>query len=351
MVPELSVVVPMYNEEEVLPLLVRRLRPVLDGLGVDYEVLAVDDGSTDLTPALLQAHHRQWPALRVIRLRANAGHQAAISAGLASTRGGYVVTLDADLQDPPELIPQMLASARRDRVDVVYGVRTDRSSDTWFKRLSARAFYTLIRLVSQVPAHSDAGDFRLMSRATVDAVNSLPEHNRVLRFIVPALNFPSDTVEYRRDERAAGRSKYPLLKMVKLSLDSLTGFSAAPLRMATLAGFGGGALAMLLLVYIFLSEVQGRTVPGWTSTVAIVAGFGAVQLVCVGILGEYIGRMYAHLQGRPAYFVAYDSLTTSLRDHGPTDTPLPGHPHERPIPPAATSAPPAAPAPVGQRRG
>ncbi|HET7397969.1 MAG TPA: glycosyltransferase family 2 protein [Intrasporangium sp.] len=331
MVPELSVVVPMYNEQEVLPLLVQRLRRVLDDVDASYEVVAVDDGSTDLTPALLQRYHREWPALRVIRLRANAGHQAAISAGLASARGDYVVTLDADLQDPPEVIRDMLAAARRDRVDVVYGVRADRSSDTWFKRFSARAFYTLIRLVSQTSAHSDAGDFRLMSRATVDAVNSLPEHNRVLRFIVPALNFPSDTVEYRREERAAGRSKYPLLKMVKLSFDSLTGFSTAPLRMATIAGLGGGAVAVLLLAYIFLSAAQGHTVAGWTSTVAIVSGFGAVQLVCVGILGEYIGRMYAHLQGRPTYFIAYDSLTTSLHDHGPTDTPLPGLSHDRPI--------------------
>ena len=239
MVPELSVVIPMYNEEEVLPLLVERLRPLLDGMGTTYEVVAVDDGSKDLTAALLQRYHREWSQLRVVRLRANAGHQAAISAGLVSALGDYVVTIDADLQDPPEIIPQMLAAAKDDGVDVVYGVRSDRSTDTWFKRASAQAFYKLIGLMSQTSAHADAGDYRLMSRATVDAINSLPEHNRVLRFIVPALNFPSDTVEYKREERAAGDSKYPLLKMIKLSLDSLTGFSTAPLRLATFAGFGG----------------------------------------------------------------------------------------------------------------
>lgn len=326
MVPELSVVIPMYNEEEVLPLLVERLRPLLDAMDATYEVVAVDDGSKDLTAVLLQRYHREWPALRVVRLRANAGHQAAISAGLVSALGDYVVTIDADLQDPPEIIPQMLAAARNDGVDVVYGVRNDRSTDTWFKRVSARAFYRLIGMMSQTSAHADAGDYRLMSRATVDAINSLPEHNRVLRFIVPALNFPSDTVHYKREERAAGDSKYPLIKMIKLSLDSLTGFSTAPLRLATFAGFGGAVLALLLVLYTLISRSQGHTVAGWTSTVAIVAGVGAVQLVCVGILGEYIGRMYAHMQGRPTYFIAYDSMTADSGAHGPTDTPLPGHP-------------------------
>ncbi|MGO4662769.1 glycosyltransferase family 2 protein [Terrabacter sp. 2TAF16] len=326
MVPELSVVIPMYNEEEVLPLLVERLRPLLDGMGTSYEVVAVDDGSKDLTAALLQRYHREWSQLRVVRLRANAGHQAAISAGLVSALGDYVVTIDADLQDPPEIIPQMLAAAKDDGVDVVYGVRNDRSTDTWFKRASAQAFYKLIGLMSQTSAHADAGDYRLMSRATVDAVNSLPEHNRVLRFIVPALNFPSDTVEYKREERAAGDSKYPLIKMIKLSLDSLTGFSTAPLRLATFAGFGGAVLAVLLVLYTLISRSQGHTVAGWTSTVAIVAGVGAVQLVCVGILGEYIGRMYGHMQGRPTYFIAYDSMTTDIGAHGPTDTPLPAQP-------------------------
>lgn len=332
MVPELSVVIPMYNEEDVLPLLVERLRPLLDGMDVTYEVIAVDDGSKDLTPALLHRFHREWPALRVLRLRANAGHQAAISAGLASALGDYVVTLDADLQDPPEIIPEMLELARQDNVDVVYGVRNDRSTDTWFKRFSAQSFYRFIRLMSGTSAHADAGDFRLMSRATVDAVNGLPEHNRVLRFVVPALGFPSDTVEYKRAERAAGSTKYPLLKMIRLSVDSLTGISTAPLRLATIAGFVGAVLALLLIVYGFIARAQGHTVAGWTSTVAIVAGVGAVQLVCVGILGEYIGRMYAQLQGRPTYFIAYDSLAESTPRRGPTDTPLPGTPHEEHIP-------------------
>jgi len=305
----LSIVIPVYNEEDVLPLLAERLRPVADGMGVTYEVLTVDDGSTDLSPAVLQRIMRTWPQLRVVRLRANAGHQAAISAGLAAARGDYVVTLDADLQDPPEVIPEMLAQARAHSADVVYGVRGDRSTDSAFKRVSARMFYRLIRLLSGSSAQVDAGDYRLMSRATVDAVNALPEHHRVLRFVVPALGFPSAAVTYRREERAAGRSKYPLGTMIRLSLDSVTGFSTAPLRAATWLGLLGGLGALALLVYALVAMTLGHTLPGWTSTVVAVAGVGAVQLLCVGILGEYVGRMYSHLQARPTYFVAYDSLT------------------------------------------
>ncbi len=311
---ELSVVVPMYDEEDVLPLLVDRLRPLLDALGASYEVLAVDDGSRDATPVLLQRYRQHWPQLRVLRLRANAGHQAAISAGLAHARGDFVATLDADLQDPPEVIAEMLAVARREGVDVVYGVRADRSTDSAFKRGSARAFYRLIRRVSGTTAPADAGDFRLMSRATVAAVNSLPEHHRVLRFVVPALGFPSREVRYRRETRAAGSSKYPLARMIRLSVDSLTGFSTAPLRLATWFGIGGGIAAFGLLVYALIAQLSGRTVAGWTSTVVAVAAVGAVQLLCVGLLGEYIGRMYTMMQGRPSYFVAYDSLEVSPDD-------------------------------------
>ena len=305
---DLSVVVPVYDEEDVLPLLVERLRPVAEGWGVTYEVLCVDDGSTDGTPVLLQRIRREWPQLRVVRLRANAGHQAAISAGLARARGRWVVTIDADLQDPPEVIGEMLAVARGQAVDVVYGVRQDRSTDSAFKRLSARAFYRSMRALSDVDARVDAGDFRLMSRATVDAVNALPEHNRVLRLVVPALGFPSASVGYVRASRAAGASKYPLGKMIRLSVDSMTGFSIAPLRFATWLGLLGGLAAVGVLVFALVALLLGNTLPGWTSTVVIVAAMGAVQLLALGILGEYVGRTYTVLQGRPAYFVAHDSL-------------------------------------------
>ncbi len=320
---QLSVVVPMYDEQEVLPLFADRLRPVLDALDTAYEVLCVDDGSTDLTPALLTKLAREWSEVRVVRLRANSGHQAAISAGLALARGDYVVTIDADLQDPPEVIGQMLDMARDDQVDVVYGVRNDRSTDSVFKRTSARAFYSMIRRISGTSAQRDAGDFRLMSRATVDAINQLPDHNRVLRFVVPALGFPSASVGYRREERAAGHSKYPLLKMLKLTFDSVTGFSLFPLRLATYLGLGGGVLIAILSVVLLLAASGGNTIPGWTSTVLIVAGVGAIQLFCLGLLGEYVGRMYTQMQGRPSYFVAYDSLAKTPETPVAPPVPMP----------------------------
>ncbi|MBW0105265.1 glycosyltransferase family 2 protein [Pseudonocardia sp. KRD291] len=305
--PMLSVVVPIFNEEDVLPLFAERLRPILDSSGHSYEVIAVDDGSHDSTPILLNRLARSWPQVRVLRLRANAGHQAALSAGLTRATGSYVVSIDADLQDPPELIPDMLTAARQEAADVVYAVRVDRSTDTRFKRSTAGGFYRVMARISDNSGPIGAADFRLMSRATVDAVNSLPERHRVLRLIVPALGFPSTTVTYRRAERAAGHTKYPLSAMLRLTLDSITGFSVIPLRLATWSGLLSGAVAALLLLYAVGSFAVGRTVSGWASTFAVVAGVGAVQLLCLGLLGEYVGRMYSQMQGRPAYFVAYDS--------------------------------------------
>lgn len=311
--PELSVVVPMFNEEEVLPLFVDRLRPVLDGMNVSYEVVAVDDGSKDSTALLIQRYRQQWPQLRLIRLRANAGHQAAISAGLGRAYGDWMVTIDADLQDPPEVIAEMLQVARADEVDVVYGVRTDRSTDTAFKRHTAGLFYRLMRRLSDLDAPMDAGDFRMMSRATVDAALSLPPHNRVLRLVVPSLGFPSTSVGYRREERAAGESKYPLAKMLRLTADSVTGFSIAPLRMATWFSLLGFVVAALTLLYVLVSWSTGNTVSGWASTMAVAAGFAALELLCLGILGEYVGRIFAAQQDRPTYYVAYDSARPDSR--------------------------------------
>lgn len=320
--PVLTVVVPMFDEEEVLPLFVERLRPALAGLGVPYEVLVVDDGSRDRTPVMLQQHRRAWPELRVVRLRANAGHQAAISAGLARSRGDYVVTIDADLQDPPELIGAMLALAREEQLDVVYGARSDRTTDSTFKRVTARGFYDTMRRLGADHGPRHAGDYRLMSRATVDAVNALPEHHRVLRLVVPQLGFPSGVLTYRREERAAGRSKYPLSKMVRLAVDSITGASIAPLRLATWTGVLGFVVAMLLLIYALVGYAVGLTVPGWASTIVIVTFVGGTQLLCLGILGEYVGRMYTAQLARPTYYVAHDSVETAAQhDAGPPSQP------------------------------
>ena len=231
---------------------------------------------------------------------------AALLAGLIAI--AFAIAAELAISTHAEVIREMLTIARTEGVDVVYGVRTDRTTDSAFKRWSARTFYRAQRALSSVDTPLDAGDYRLMSRATVDAVNALPEHHRVLRFVVPALGFPSATVGYRRAERAAGESKYPLARMLKLSVDSVTGFSLTPLRFATWLGLIGGLAALAILVFALGSRLAGHTLPGWTSTVVIVSAVGAVQLLALGILGEYVGRMYAAMQGRPTYFVAHDSL-------------------------------------------
>jgi dolichol-phosphate mannosyltransferase len=305
--PLLSVVIPMFNEVEVLPLLVERLRPVLDDLGEPYEVVAVDDGSTDTTAAQLLGIRRGWPALRLVRLRRNSGHQAALTAGLHRARGQFVVSLDADLQDPPEKIAEMLALARDKGLDIVYGIRSDRTADTILKRRSAAAYYWLMRRLAgvQMPAH--AGDFRLLSRATVDVLKQLPEQQPVYRLLVPWIGFPSGEVTYTRAARAAGRTKYPLTKMIRLGIDSVTGFSAAPLRIATGLGAITFFFCLVMLAYVTVAFLLGYGVRGWASLLATVLFLGGVQLLCLGLLGEYLGRLYASAQGRPAYFVAYDS--------------------------------------------
>jgi polyisoprenyl-phosphate glycosyltransferase len=310
----LSVVVPMYNEEAVLPLLARRLRAVLDGLGETYEVVAVDDGSQDATGLVLIGLRQSWPQLRILRLRRNCGHQAALSAGLHRAVGDYVVSIDADLQDPPELIADMLRRARNDGLDIVYGVRTDRSTDTAFKRWTAGRYYRLVRGLAGVAVPAQAGDFRLLSRVTVDALRALPEHAPVYRLLVPWLGFPSGTVEYRRDRRAAGETKYPLSKMVRLAADSITSFSAAPLRLATWFGLSGFLVCVLLGVWVLSAFFLGVTVPGWASLSVVLLFLGAVQLLCLGLLGEYVARTFAAVQGRPAFFVAYDSAEAPDRD-------------------------------------
>ncbi|WP_460653886.1 glycosyltransferase family 2 protein [Kribbella endophytica] len=310
-VPDLSVVVPMYDEEEVLPIFFDRMRPLLDGLGVSYELLVVDDGSRDATASLLLAAATDWPQLRLVRLLRNSGHQAAISAGFRRARGNHLVTIDADLQDPPEVIAELLTTARDKDVDVVYGVRSDRSSDSWAKRTTARMYYRLMcRLVGRdIPF--DAADFRLVSRRVVDAVNALPEDGRVFRLVIPWLGFPSAEVKYVRAERAAGVTKYNLRKMLRLAFDSVTAFSAAPLRLATWLGLFGGLLSVAFVIGALVIKLTGQSIPGWTSTVLAVAVIGAIQLLCLGLLGEYVARLFQSSQKRPQFLVGYDSLDDS----------------------------------------
>jgi dolichol-phosphate mannosyltransferase len=297
----------VFEEEAVLPEFAVRTRPVLDALADSYEILFVDDGSGDLTPTVLQDMAREWAQVRVVTLRRNVGHQAALTAGLDHARGDAVVTIDADLQDPPEVIPEMVSAWHESGVDVVYATRADRRSDSWFKRRTARFYYRLMRRVAGGHVPDDAGDFRLMSRAVVDALAHLPERNRVYRLLVPWLGFPSATVSYSRDLRGGGRSKYTISKMTRLAADSITSFSAQPLRIATWCGLVGGAICLAAVVAALAAQLAGHTVPGWASVFVAVLFIGAVQLLCLGLLGEYIGRLYAEAQRRPLYHVASDS--------------------------------------------
>jgi dolichol-phosphate mannosyltransferase len=302
----------MFNEERVLALFLGRLRAVLDGLAEPYEVVAVDDGSTDSTPARLLGLRGGWPQLRVLRLRRNSGHQAALLAGLFRARGEYLLSIDADLQDPPEVIPELLRRAREEGLAVVYGVRVDRSRDSLFKRWTAAGYYRVVRrLVSrQVPAQ--AGDFRLLSRAVVELLRELPGQPPVLRLVVPWLGFPSGEVPYRRAERAAGRSRYPLSRMAGLAVDSVTSFSTAPLRVATWLGLTGVLLCGVLAVVAVAAWAAGSTVTGWPSLYLAILLLGAVQLLCLGLLGEYVARIHAAVQGRPAYLVAHDTAEADV---------------------------------------
>ena len=305
----LSVVTPMYDERAAVDHFVGRLRPVLDGLGVDYEVVAVDDGSRDATVARLLQLRAGWPALRVVSLRRNVGHQAALAAGLRAAGGEFVVSIDADLQDPPEVIGPMLAAAREGGVDVVYGVRSDRRADTAFKRRTAGLYYWLMRRLAGGWVHAQAGDFRLMSRAVVDVLSALPEQRPVYRLVVPSLGFASASVSYTRAARVAGETKYPLGKMIRLTADSVTSFSAAPLRLATWLGLVSFVACLVLIVGGLAAWASGVTVPGWTSLYVAVLLLGGIQLICLGLLGEYIGRIYAATQNRPPYLVAFDTAT------------------------------------------
>lgn len=304
---ELSVVIPMFNEEEALPALVARLRPVLDGTDATYEVVAVDDGSTDRTAEQLEDMRGAWPQLRVLRLRRNSGHQAALTVGLHHARGHYAVSLDADLQDPPEKIPEMLALARSRHLDIVYGVRANRSTDTGFKRRTAGAYYWLMRRLVGTHVPAQAGDFRLLSRNALDALKALPDQPQVYRLLVPWLGFPSGEVTYHRNERVAGHTKYPLRKMILLAVDSIIGFSVAPLRLATWLGTLAFFMCLGMLLYTLAVYASGETAPGWTSLIIAVLFIGAVQLICLGLLGEYIGRIYTAVQKRPTYYVAHDT--------------------------------------------
>ena len=300
----LSVVVPCFNEEAVIPETHRRLVAVIEKApGIDFEIVYVDDGSRDATLDLLRGFQRTDPRVRVLALSRNFGHQIALTAGLAEAVGDVVAVIDADLQDPPETILEMLDHWRRG-ADVAYGVRAEREGETAFKRWTAMAFYRLLARVANVSIPLNAGDFRLMDRKVVNAFLDMPERDRFVRGMVAWTGFRQEPVSYRRNARVAGATKYPLKKMLRLAVDSILSFSLAPLRMATWCGFLAAWLALSGIVYAAVLRVFTNVwVTGWTLLFIAILFLGGVQLVLIGVLGEYLGRIYAEVKQRPLYLV------------------------------------------------
>ncbi len=300
----LSVVVPCFNEETVIPETHRRLIAVVEKApGVDFEIIYVDDGSRDATLDRLRGFQRTDPRVRVLALSRNFGHQIALTAGLAEATGDVIAVIDADLQDPPETILEMLDHWRRG-ADVAYGVRAEREGETAFKRWTATAFYRLLTRIANVSIPLDAGDFRLMDRTVVNAFLAMPERDRFVRGMVAWTGFRQEPVYYKRNARAAGETKYPFKKMLHLAVDSILSFSLVPLRLATWIGFLAAVLALSGIAYAAAMRIFTDVwVPGWTLTFIALLFLGGVQLVLIGVIGEYLGRIYAEVKRRPLYLV------------------------------------------------
>jgi polyisoprenyl-phosphate glycosyltransferase len=301
--PRLSIVAPCYNEEDVIGEFCRRAlaagRNVAEG---SFELVLIDDGSRDATWDRIEALSAANPEIVGVRLMRNHGHQLAATAGIASARGERVLLIDADLQDPPELLAEMMA-AMDEGADVVYGQRRIRRGENWFKLTSASAFYRLLPWLASVDIPRDTGDFRLMSRRIADILMSMPERDRFLRGLVSWVGGRQIPVLYERDERYAGTSKYPLAKMVRLALDAITSFSTRPLRLASWTGVVTAMLAMVLLVYTLIQWMLGNVISGWSSIMVALTIFSAIQLLTLGILGEYVGRLVQESKGRPLFMI------------------------------------------------
>jgi len=299
----LSVVVPVFNEQAVLAEFHRRLRRVLEGIGLPYEVVYVDDGSDDDTPRLLQQLHASHPEIAYARLTRNFGKEAAMSAGLELARGRAVVVIDADLQDPPELIPLMV-EAWQDGFDVVNMRRRNQDGVSWLRRGIARAFYRFIERTSEVSIPRDVGDFRLLSRRAVDALNRLPERGRFMKGLFAWIGFPQTTLDFDRDARAAGTTKWPFLKLVGLAVEGVTSFSAMPLRLATWLGLATAGGAFAYAFYFFVKAlIVGDSVHGFPTLIVSLLFLGGLQLLCIGVLGEYVARIFTEAKHRPIFLI------------------------------------------------
>lgn len=312
--PTISVIVPCFNEEAGLAACYDRLRAVLEGTGETYELVFVDDGSKDSTAVLLWQLEERDARVRPLYLSRNFGHQVAVSAGLEAVRGQATVIIDADLQDPPELIPKMIALWRAGN-QVVYGVRESRTGETKFKLWTARMFYVAINKLSDVDIPLDTGDFRLLDRCVVEAFRRMPERHRLLRGMSSWIGYTQVGIEYHRDKRFAGETKYPLKKMLGLAADGIVSFSTVPLRFVTLIGFVSALLAFLGIAYTLIVRLfTHEWVRGWAISFIGMLFMAGVQMLSLGVVGEYVGRIYTESKQRPLYLLRSARERASLTD-------------------------------------
>lgn len=311
MKPVFSIIAPIFNEIESLPELHRRISEVMGKTGEEWEMVLVDDGSTDGSSDMIREMAKKEPQIRPVIFARNYGHQIAVTAGMDFSRGDAVIIIDADLQDPPEVILELI-SKWREGYQVVYAQRAEREGETWFKLATASAFYKLIYRITDVKIPMNTGDFRLLDRQVVQVMNSMRERHRFLRGISAWVGFKSIGVSYKRAARFAGKSKYPLKKMLKLALTAITSFSFLPLQIATWLGIGSITLSILGLIAMIILRLTGsQFLVGQTATLFTIIFLGGVQLLSLGILGEYIGRIYDEVRGRPLY----TTISTPDNDH------------------------------------
>jgi dolichol-phosphate mannosyltransferase len=302
----LSVIIPCYNEEEVIEETYKRLVKVMkDNKIEDFELIFVNDGSKDKTFDILCGIAASDKKVKVISFSRNFGHQPAVAAGINNCNGEYAVIIDADLQDPPELIPQMLKLCISENANVVYGVRKERKGETFFKKLSAKLFYRFLNKLSEVPIPLDTGDFRLIDKKMIDVFKNLPERNKFIRGLISWAGFKQIPFYYVREPRFAGETKYPLKKMIRFALTGIMYFSKKPLKIAINSGFFSIIVGIGLTLYVFVAHFTGiiPTVPGWASTIITIIFFGGVQLLTIGVLGEYIGNIFDEVKKRPEYII------------------------------------------------
>lgn len=309
----LSVVIPCFNESQSIHELHKRVSNIcMSVVGQEYEFILVNDGSKDHTWKLMCEISRKDSRVLAINLSRNYGHQIALTAGLELAKGERILILDADLQDPPELLPEMMSQMNLG-VDVVYGQRITRDGETAFKKASAYLFYRILNRLVDVTIPRDTGDFRLISKRALEVLNSMPEQHRFIRGMVSWIGFKQEPILYERAARFAGKTHYPLSKMLRFAIDAITSFSIKPLRMATYLGVFSGLICLTAMIYIFINYFIGKTVEGWTSLALIVMALGSLQLIMIGIIGEYLGRLYLEAKRRPLYVI--EEMVTSSNMH------------------------------------